>query len=197
LIVDDDILVIEAIQESLERIGHTVVGRAADGLQAVEVTRSQRPDVILMDIKMPKMDGIEAARQIQDCCPTPVVLLTAHETQFLIEQASTAGVGAYLVKPPQARELGRAIAIAMARFEDLMELRRLNTELQDALVQVKILSGLLPICASCKKIRDDKGSWHQLEVYIRDHSEARFSHGICPVCAEELYPGFGPFGDEK
>lgn len=196
LIVDDDILVVEAIQESLERIGHVVVGRAADGLQAVEVTRSLRPDVVLMDIKMPKMDGIEAAQQIQDLCPTPVVLLTAHDTQLLIEQASTAGVGAYLVKPPQARELGRAIAIAMARFEDLMELRRLNAELQDALVQVKILSGLLPICASCKKIRDDKGNWHQLEVYIRDHSEARFSHGICPVCAEKLYPGFGPFGDD-
>jgi AmiR/NasT family two-component response regulator len=190
LVVDDDILVIEAIEETLTRLGHSVVGKAADGRQALEATRKLRPDVVLMDIKMPGMDGLEAARQIQNCCPTPVVMLTAHETEELIEQASAAGVGAYLVKPPHTREVGRAIAIAMARFGDLMELRRLNAELQDALAQVKILSGLLPICASCKKIRDDEGYWHQVEVYIRDHSEARFSHGICPDCARALYPEF-------
>lgn len=197
LIADDDILVIEAIQNVLERIGHVVVGRAADGHQALEAIQSLRPDVVLLDIKMPKMDGLEAARQIQDRCPTPVVLLTAHETQDLVEQASAAGVGAYLMKPPQAREMRRAITIAMARFDDLMELRRLNAELQDALARVKTLSGLLPICASCKKIRDDEGYWHQVEVYIRDHSEAIFSHGICPDCAKELYPGYYLGGNEK
>jgi AmiR/NasT family two-component response regulator len=189
LIVDDDFLVVEAVQEILERLGYAVVGKAANGRQAVEDTRTLRPDVVLMDIKMPEMDGLEAAQQIQDCCPTPVVLLTAHETQELVEQASAAGVGAYLMKPPQAREVARAITIALARFSDLMELRRLNAELQDALAQVKTLSGLLPICASCKKVRDDRGYWHQVEVYIRDHSEAKFSHGICPDCAKSLYPG--------
>jgi AmiR/NasT family two-component response regulator len=189
LIVDDDFLVVEAIQEILERIGHVVVGKAADGRQAVEVTQSLRPDVVLMDIKMPEMDGLEAARQIQGRCPTPVVLLTAHETPELVEQASAAGIGAYLVKPPQARAMWRAITIAMARFGDLMELHRLNAELQDALAQVKTLSGLLPMCASCKKVRDDEGYWHQVEVYIRDHSEVNFTHGICPDCAGRLYPG--------
>jgi AmiR/NasT family two-component response regulator len=189
LIVDDDFLVAEAIQEILERLGYIVVGKAANGRQAVEDTQTLRPDVVLMDIKMPEMDGLEAAQQIQDCCPTPVVLLTAHETQELVEQASAAGVGAYLMKPPQAREVARAITIALARFGDLMELRRVNAELLDALAQVRTLSGLLPICASCKKIRDDQGYWHQVEVYIRDHSEARFSHGICPDCAKTLYPG--------
>lgn len=192
LIVDDDVLVIEAIQEILQRLGYVVAGKAADGHQAVEATQSLQPDVVLMDIKMPRMDGLEAARQILDRCPTPVVLLTAHETPELVEQASAAGVGAYLVKPPQPRAMGRAIAIARARFDDLMELRRLNTELQSALAEIKILSGLLPICASCKKIRDDLGYWHQLEAYIRDHSEATFSHGICPDCVEKLYPDFAP-----
>jgi AmiR/NasT family two-component response regulator len=189
LIADDDVLVLEAIERILARIGHTVAGRAADGYQAVEATQSLRPDVVLMDIKMPKMDGLEAARQIQDRCPVPVVLLTAYETPDLVEKASAAGIGAYLLKPPRDREMGRAIAIAMARFGDLMKLRRLNAELQDALALVKVLRGLLPICASCKKIRDDQGYWHQVEVYIRDHSEARFSHGICPDCARKLYPG--------
>jgi len=70
------------------------------------------------------------------------------------------------------------------------ELRRKETE-------VKTLRGLLPICASCKQIRDDKGYWHKIEAYIRDHSEAEFSHGICPKCAEKLYPEFNPYKDKK
>ncbi len=68
------------------------------------------------------------------------------------------------------------------------ERERLIAELQDALGKVKILSGMLPICASCKNIRDDKGYWSQIEAYIRDHSEAEFSHGICPDCARRIYP---------
>jgi len=68
------------------------------------------------------------------------------------------------------------------------EREKLIGELQDALAQIKKLSGLLPICASCKKIRDDKGYWNQIESYIRDHSEAEFSHGICPDCMKKLYP---------
>jgi len=68
------------------------------------------------------------------------------------------------------------------------ELTRMNKELKDALEQVKTLSGLLPICASCKKVRDDKGYWQQIEQFISDHSDARFTHGICPQCAEKLYP---------
>jgi PAS domain S-box-containing protein len=75
------------------------------------------------------------------------------------------------------------------------ERERLIRELQDALIRVKKLSGLLPICASCKKIRDDKGYWNQLEAYIQDHSEAEFSHGICPDCAKRLYPQF--FGEDS
>jgi hypothetical protein len=70
------------------------------------------------------------------------------------------------------------------------EKEHLIEELQEALAKVRTLSGLLPICASCKKIRDDKGYWNQIEVYIRDHSEAEFSHGICPDCMKELYPQF-------
>jgi AmiR/NasT family two-component response regulator len=202
LIVEDDALVGEMIQGLLEKMWYVVVGRAVNGRQAVEMTQSTRPDVILMDIKLPDMDGIEATRQIYASCPTPVVVLTAYDTVELVERASAVGVGAYLVKPPDADEMERAITIAMARFDDLMELRRLNAalqadsearerlilELQNALDQVKTLSGLIPICSSCKKIRDDEGYWNQLEVYIRDHSDAEFSHGLCPECAKKLYP---------
>ncbi len=77
---------------------------------------------------------------------------------------------------------------ALTRAEE--QQKNLISELQNALAKVKTLSGFLPICASCKKIRDDKGYWNQIETYIRDHSEADFSHGICPECAKNLYPGF-------
>ena len=195
LIAEDDYLNSEMLKGLLEEIWYTVVGEAADGLETVEMTQSLQPDVVLMDIKMPDMDGLEATRLIQERCPTPVVVVTAYETPELVEEASAAGVGAYLVKPPSAREMERAITIAIARFDDLMELRRLNAELQDALAKVRTLSGLLPICSSCKKIRDDEGYWNQLEAYIQEHSNAVFSHGLCPGCAKKLYPEV--FGDDK
>jgi hypothetical protein len=70
------------------------------------------------------------------------------------------------------------------------EREQLITQLEEALGEIKTLSGFLPICSSCKRIRDDKGYWNQIESYIRDHSEAEFSHGICPECAKKLYPDF-------
>jgi signal transduction histidine kinase len=130
LIVEDDALVGEMIQGLLEEIGHVVVGKALDGARAVELAKELQPDVVLMDIEMPEVNGIEATRQIMRQCPTPVVMVTAHESPSLVEQASAAGVGAYLLKPPSSREMERAITIALARFEDMMKLRRLNEELQ-------------------------------------------------------------------
>jgi C4-dicarboxylate-specific signal transduction histidine kinase len=107
------------------------------------LTQSLRPDVVLMDIEMPDIDGIEATRRIQARCPTPVVVLTAYETPELVEQASAAGVGAYIVKPPDAREMVRAIAIALARFQDLMALRRLNAELAAEIAERRRLQAQL------------------------------------------------------
>jgi two-component system sensor histidine kinase/response regulator len=127
---EDDYLVREMVKGLLEDMGYIVVGEAATGLEALELTRSQQPDVVLMDIQMPEMDGIEAAERIHEHCPTPVVVLTAYETPELLRLASEAGVGAYLVKPPNAQDMERAITIAIARFEDMRELDRLNKDLQ-------------------------------------------------------------------
>jgi len=130
LIAEDDFIVSEAIQKGLEELGYTVAGKAPDGRQAVEMTQALQPDVVLMDIKMPDMHGLEATRNICLTCPTPVVILTANDTPDMVKQAGEAGAGAYLVKIPKAREIERAIEIATARFDDMMELRRLNIELQ-------------------------------------------------------------------
>ena len=195
LIAEDDFLVVEMIKGLLRELGHTVVGHAVNGREAVAMTKELAPDVVLMDIKMPEMDGIEAAGHIERECPTPLVVVTAHESPALVKRASHAGVGAYLVKPPMASEIDRAITVAMARFKDMAELSRLNRELterneelQQALAQIQTLRGLIPICASCKKIRDDAGYWQQVDVYLREHTQAEFTHGLCPDCAAKLYP---------
>jgi AmiR/NasT family two-component response regulator len=188
IIAEDDPLVANVIENELEDIGAKVVGKAADGRQAVELTKSLKPDVVLMDIEMPEMNGLLAAREIQDQCPTPVIILSVYSERQTIDEAVTAGVAAFLLKPPYARELERAILIARARFADLMELRRVNAELQQALKHVKRLQGLLPICMYCHKIRTDQQSWQRLELYISEHSDASFTHGLCPECAQKHYP---------
>lgn len=130
LIAEDDYLVGQMVKSLLEDMAYQIVGEATDGLEAVALTRSLRPDVVLMDIKMPDMDGLEAIRHISDRCPTPVVVLSAYDNPELVHEASQVGAGAYLVKPPDAQEMERAISVAIARFEDMVALRRLNAELQ-------------------------------------------------------------------
>jgi YesN/AraC family two-component response regulator len=190
VIVDDQASIRKLIQRQLEKIGYKVLGKAINGREAVELVHSLHPDIVLMDIEMPEMDGLEAARLIQEKCPCPIVLLTSHDDPEMVRKASETGVEAYLLKPPSSEELERTMFIAVARFADLMELRRLNSELQKALDKVKVLSGLLPICAHCKKIRDDQGYWKAVESYITEHTDAQFSHGICPECINKYYPMF-------
>jgi AmiR/NasT family two-component response regulator len=210
LVVEDDPLINTHTANQLKRLGYAVAGQAYDAPQAVELVRQNRPAVVLMDLQLidpatgreDSRAGLKAARALRASSTVTVVLLTAFESPELISQASEAGVGAYVVKPARDNDLDRAIAIARARSDDLHEWRRLsdalrqqNEKLQAALERIKTLNGLLPICAGCKRIRDDRGYWQQVELYIQDHSEARFSHGLCPECCVKLYPEV--FGDGR
>lgn len=190
LVAEDNQVVSELIKHALEVIGYEMAGLAVTGAEAVTMTVSLKPDVVLMDIEMPAFDGLEATRQIQILQPTPVVILTAHEGEERIKKASEVGASSYLIKPPQVKELERAIIMALARHNDLMECRRLNLELGKALKEIRTLQCILPICCSCKKIRDDKGYWSQLEEYLRENSDVAFTHCLCPDCATNLYPGY-------
>lgn len=189
VIAEDDSFVAEVVAADLGTAGLAVAGHAFDGEQAVAMTAALQPDIVLLDVRMPKMDGLEAARLIQERCPTPVVILSAFDEQRLVEQGADAGIGAFVTKPSNPAELLRAITVARARFADLARLRRMNAELREALASVRTLSGFLPICAKCKRIRDDHGTWQSVELYVSAHSAARFSHGLCPACVGELYPG--------
>lgn len=195
LVAEDDFLVRAEVLRVLKNKSYEIIGQAANGKEALEMASTLNPDVILMDIKMPEMSGLEATRLIQEQCPTPVVILTAHESKELIKEASEAGAGAYLVKPIRTEEIDRALTIAMARHDDLMQMRLLNhslaaknAELKKALSEIKILQSILPICSFCKKIRDDEGYWQQVDQYISDHTATKFSHGICDSCMAEQYP---------
>jgi DNA-binding NarL/FixJ family response regulator len=129
VVAEDDYLVSEMVQGLLQEMGYLVLGVASNGRQIIKMAKQLKPDVIIMDIQMADIDGITAAQEIQRAYPIPVVVLTAYETPDLVRQASEAGVGAYLIKPPNSRELERAITIALARHNDILELRRLNDAL--------------------------------------------------------------------
>ena len=130
LVVDDDNITVSMFQDMLKHAGYIVVGHAANGDQAIAMTMALKPDVVLMDIKMPGMDGITCAEIISVKCPTPVILISGYDEPRLIERAKLAGVGAYMVKPVKPADLRRNITLVRARFQDLMKLRQLAAILE-------------------------------------------------------------------
>lgn len=193
LVVEDEGIVALRITSDLERLGYAITGTCDSGEKALESVEAVRPDLVLMDIKLSgELDGIETAAIISARHGVPVVFLTAHSEEETIERARMAAPYGYIVKPFDTEGLRVGIKMALHKHQSDLVKKQLTEELTRALEKVKRLSGLLPICASCKKIRDDTGYWNQIEVYIRDHSEAEFSHGICPDCTEKLYPEYAP-----
>ena len=130
LIAEDDYLVGREISNALDKIGYENIGTATNGKIAVEMACSQKPDVVLMDIKMPELNGFEATKEIQERYRIPVVILTAYESEEFIEKTKNMGIYAYILKPPIPIEIKRNICIAIARHNDLMECNRLNESLQ-------------------------------------------------------------------
>ena len=128
VIADDESLIRMNLKETLVGLGYLVVGEAGDGVSAINLARELRPDMVIMDIKMPKLDGIKAAEVRTQERLAPVVLLTAYSDRDLVERAKEAGVVSYLVKPFREADLLPALEVAMARF---MELRALDKQLGD------------------------------------------------------------------
>lgn len=139
VIADDEAIIRMDLKTLLEELGHRVVGEAADGQNALDLTRSLKPDVVIMDIKMPVMDGLDAAKIISEEKIAPVVLLTAYSQKDLIERAKEAGVFAYLVKPFQESDLMPAIEIAISRYLELHELESTVDDLETKLETRKMV----------------------------------------------------------
>ncbi len=139
IIADDESLIRMDLREMLTNLGYLVVGEVADGRSAVNQARELRPDVVIMDIKMPDMDGIEATQVLTEEHIAPVVLLSAYSQRELVERAREAGVVAYLVKPYREEELAPAIEVALARFAEFSDLQRQVSDLQLALETRKLV----------------------------------------------------------
>ena len=188
LIVDDTHSALDLLTGVLVREGYDV-RPAATGELALASVAAARPDLILLDIRMPGLDGFEVLRRLkarEESRDIPVIFISV--STELKERVEGLRLGAvdFITKPFQAEELLARVATHLELSRLRARLEQQTAELRDALAKVKTLSGFIPICASCKKVRDDRGFWSQIEDYLSEHSDAELSHGLCPDCLREF-----------
>lgn len=188
LIAEDDPVSRRLLEATLVKWGYEVVV-TRDGEEAqTALNQPEAPRLAILDWMMPKMDGIavcESVRKNPLSQATYIILLTALSEKENIVKGLDAGADDYLTKPFNHQELNARVRVGFRILELQENLAYRIQELEDALKQVRQLQGMLPICSYCKKVRDDKNYWQQVEVYVSDHSEAIFSHSICPACEEK------------
>jgi len=188
LIVDDEAVIRRLLETSLKTWGYEVV-TASGGEQAWEILKQDdAPALAILDWTMPGMDGLELCKKVralQKSKKPYLIFVTAKARTQDIVTGLEAGADDYIVKPFQREELHARVRVG----ERLLELQAMLAdrvrELEDALARVKQLQGLLPMCSYCRKIRDDRNYWQQVETYVEEHSNAQFTHGICPECREK------------
>lgn len=189
LIVDDVALNLQVLGEMLDQAGYEVTA-ALSGRQALEAVQNDKPDLILLDVMMPDLDGFEVCRELKRDLATseiPVIFLTARTETDAVVKGFAIGAVDYVTKPVNRDELMARVRLHLELLNARQELEHQNAALAQALAEIQTLRGIIPICSHCKKIRDDKGIWEQIEIYIQQHSDAIFSHGLCPSCMQALY----------
>lgn len=187
------ILIVDDTPENITVLGemlHTqyAIRVATSGSRAlISATSHPLPDLILLDVMMPEMSGFEVCRILKkevSFRDIPIIFITALTEEADEARGFEAGAVDFITKPFKPAILKKRISTHLELKSQKDTLARNNKELQELLAKVNVLSGLLPICMMCKKIRDDKGYWNQLEAYISKHSSALFSHSYCPECGE-------------
>jgi DNA-binding response OmpR family regulator len=193
LVVEDAPINVEIVLNLLGQDGSLAMRVARTGTEALEAVRADPPDLILLDIGLPDLDGYAVCERLKTD-PTsaniPIIFLTSRDEPEDVVRGFEAGGVDYITKPFEALELQARVSCHLAQKRWMDAERALITELEAALAEVKALSGLIPICAWCKQVRDDQGFWQQVESYVADHSQAKFSHGVCPVCLPKLQAQF-------
>ena len=185
LVADDDRVTAEILSRTLKRweFDVTVVGNGAAAWDHLRAATA--PTLAILDWMMPELDGPEVCRRVRRELPLAnmyLMLLTARESRGDLVAGLDAGADDYITKPFDAEELRARMQVGVRVLTLQKSLAERVDELQAALSNVKQLRGLLPICSYCKRIRGDDQYWQQLEGYIAEHSDAQFSHGICPTC---------------
>lgn len=189
LIAEDDAVSRRVLETMLVKWGFEVVV-AHDGKQAWEALQQlDAPQLAVLDWMMPEMDGIEVCRYVRGLERSRrmyIILLTAKGRKEDIVAGLQAGADDYLTKPFDKEELRARLNAGVRILQLQAELADRVRDLETALASVKLLQGMLPICCYCKKIRDDGNYWQQVEQYVAEHSQAQFSHGICPDCFDRV-----------
>ncbi|HJN66643.1 MAG TPA: response regulator, partial [Pirellulales bacterium] len=166
-IADDETDLRDYLRETLSVLGHQVVGVAATGRELVEQVRSTRPDLVITDIKMPEIDGIDAAIEIYQDGPIPIILVSAYHDRELVSRAGESHVLAYLVKPIGQQDLETAISIVMSRFEQFQDLRRETDDLRQAMEDRKIIERAKGILMQRVGLSEDE-AYRRLNKTARD-----------------------------
>jgi len=187
---DDAFLIMEMVAE--EKAVTLNVEHVTSLTAGLERLKDDGIDIVLSDLGLPESRGLDTLNLLLPAAGSlPVIVLTGLSDHIVGAEAVHAGAQDYLFKGQVNGDLLiRAILYGLERKKMEVEREGLVQELKEALAKVKLLSGFLPICCSCKKIRDDQGYWQQIESYISDHSNAEFSHGLCPECSKKLYPEY-------
>jgi response regulator NasT len=185
LIAEDNDLVSLTLEEQLKGQGYDVVGIARSGAEAVALAARLKPDLIMMDIRMPEMEGTEAAARIRDSYPVPIIMLTAYADKETIRRAEAAGALAYLVKPVNENELPPAINIAMARFKEIQALRAQVTELEDSLEARKVIERAKGILMQRLGL-NERDAYERLRQRARDKRAKMKDIAQAIIEAEEL-----------
>jgi len=189
LIADDDTISRRLLQATLAQWGYEVLV-ACDGAEALAVLRGlDPPRLAILDWMMPALDGLEVCQKIRaeaTADPPYLLLLTSRGNKGDIAQGLNGGADDYLTKPFDSEELQARVGVGLRVLEMQRNLAERVRELEEALARVRQLQGLVPICAYCKKIRNDQNFWQQVEIYLSAHTDARFTHGICPDCLESV-----------
>jgi response regulator NasT len=183
LIAEDETIIRLDLRELLERSGFEVVAEARDGVEAVELARSVQPDIALLDVKMPRLDGIDAARAILDERPIPIVILTAYGQDELVARAVEAGVFGYLVKPFREQDLLPAIQTAKARFAELETVRGEAETLAEALAARKAIE-------RAKGLLMEREKLSEADAFARLRKASQISGRPLRVVAEALIATF-------
>ena len=192
LIAEDERISRKILEMALIKAGHDVVA-VENGIEALESIQKEVPDMLITDWMMPDLEGVELCRRVRALNLSSYVytiFLTALTQKENIIRGLDAGADDYITKPFERAELLARVRAGERIIQLEKTLRQKNTELSEALAQVKQLKGLLPICMFCKKIRNDKNYWQKVEDYISEHTEADFSHSICPECLEKHYGNY-------
>lgn len=191
LIAEDDLTSRVMLVAMLKKCGHEAEP-SVNGVEAWEAMRkSDAPRLAILDWMMPEMSGLDVVRRIRADTTVSqpyLILLTAKGEKADIVAGLEAGADDYLVKPFHPAELKARVGAGIRLIELQDRLAEKVDQLSQALEDIKTLQGFLPICMHCKKIRNDKGYWEQVEAYVGRHSKAIFSHSICPECMKKYYP---------